>query len=214
LVIGLGVSMARAAPDHAGEARGGWVFKLGGAMLVAGLLTGAATAFGRSLRVRVSADGLSYRTAFGGASCRWEEIEEQRWQVVPNPEKERSPRPTRLYHLTCKGGRRITLDDSIGDFDALVEQEQQETARRQLPALLDRLRSGEVLHFGPFAATSAGVVCGGVALDWDDVTRADGEGGLVCFGRRGSWVSWGNVPATQVPNSHLLIALAREMGPR
>jgi hypothetical protein len=205
-----GYDRARAAASPAEGRSAGSVFVLSAGMFTVGAIGGVWLILAQSVRVRVAPDGLVYRSAGGAVACGWGDIEEQRWEERPRRGGPSPLEPTRLYHLRCRDGRRLALDDRISEFEALVGHVQHESSRCQLAGLIQRLRAGEVLHFGPFAATPAGVVYDGMTLGWPDVTGADDGSGFVSLSRRGAWLTWGNVPRARVPNGHLLVALARQ----
>jgi hypothetical protein len=207
VVLLAGVALARQAVSFEEERVARRVFFFGGIMFVVGGLVAGRAALVRGISVKITSEGLDYQGAWRKRSCRWDEVEETTWEVRKVSTKRQAFEPSRLFHLRCRNGQRISLDDRIPEFEVMIDCVLSELLRCLLPSYLERLRDGQTLTFGPFVVTRDGIDCQSTVIEWSQVERAWIREGTISLTKRGSWIDWGKKSVTEVPNAHLLIAL-------
>jgi hypothetical protein len=207
LVLILGISMAWQAATLEEEAAAQRAFLCGGLMFfIGGFIIGRA-ALVRGISVRLTNEGLEAQGPLRKRACRWDEVEETTWEMRKISTKQAELDPSRLFHLRCRNGRRISLDDRIPEFELMMDCVLNQLVRCLLPRYLERLRNGQTLAFGPFVVTRDGIDCQTTVVEWSQIERAWIREGIISLTKHGSWIDWGKKSVTEVPNAHLLIAL-------
>lgn len=97
----------------------------------------------------------------------------------------------------------------LADYAALAE----EVQRRSFPALwadaVRRFRDGRMLAFGKLEVSLFGLHHAGQVLPWPEVEKLSIAQGQLAVGQKRKWLPWATVkPAADVPNPHVLFALA------
>lgn len=97
----------------------------------------------------------------------------------------------------------------LADYAALAE----EVQRRSFPALwadaVRRFHDGRMLAFGKLEVSLLGLHHAGQILPWPEVGKLTIAQGQLAVSQKRKWMPWATIkPAADVPNPHLLFALA------
>lgn len=89
----------------------------------------------------------------------------------------------------------------------------EEVQRRSFPHLwadaAGRFRDGRMIAFGKLEVNLLGIAHGGQLLPWPEVEKLSIAQGQLAVSQRRKWLPWATVkPAADVPNPHVLFALA------
>ncbi len=104
----------------------------------------------------------------------------------------------------------VRIDDHIARRKTLGQLVQKETLKHMLPSTVAAFERGEIVDFGPLGISSEGLHNKHRVLPWSDLAdmKLDKKGSLT-VSQRGKWLNWLNVPANQIPNAHVLLALVK-----
>jgi hypothetical protein len=115
----------------------------------------------------------------------------------------------RRFRWLMADGREIVLPPELPDLDLVGPLLRRRLLRHRLPALAARLAAGETVTFGALLHLEPnGLVCRRTLLVWDELDEILVEENEVEVFARGLPHPWHTVPAAEVPNVALLIALA------
>lgn len=191
---------------------------VGGAVLVAGLLL-CATALRRSaVRVQIDPDGVTVLQGDQRQAFRWDEVAElyetelgsttDLWDFLTGWARGKQ----HMLTLVDKPGRTLELRNVVEDFPALAALVKRETLTRLLPAAQAACSAGEPLRFGPLTIDRQEVRFGDARLPWAEVESFTDTtwDGAVKVRKRGKFFTWASPPLSDVPNAHVLIAVAQE----
>jgi hypothetical protein len=188
---------------------------VGGVLAAAGLFLCASAFRLRGTRVLLGPRGLGLISAGQVETCLWDEVHVVRETVVASGGDNRplilawAKGEDHVVTLACADGRQLVLKNCVRNFPALVRLVQQHTLERLLPPELVRADAGEPLSFGRITIDPAGVRHGDARLNWDEVEAFQVEGGFVTVRQRGKWLAWLSVPVGEIPNAHVLAAVAK-----
>ena len=191
---------------------------LGGFGLGAGLLFAASTQRTRRVRVQVDPGGVSLFEEDRQQDCRWDDV-----AVVKETRRPRCPHEAdnfglmmawvkgenHMLTLVARVGNELVLKNVVQDFPALVDLVKQETLPRLLPAAQASFSAGEKLAFGRISVDQREVRLGDASLPWEEVDAFTAEKGVIQIRKREKWLVWAQEPVTDVPNAHILIAVAQ-----
>ena len=102
----------------------------------------------------------------------------------------------------------VHFGPALSEYAALAEDVQKRTFATLWPGVRDRFRDGERIVFGEVEADAAGLRHGGKLLAWREVKELAVAQGKLCIKQTGKWLPWALVSVGEVPNPHLLFALA------
>jgi hypothetical protein len=110
--------------------------------------------------------------------------------------------------IVRQDGRQLWLRD-LENLRGLGQRIQAELTRRRLPAAMEAFRAGYVVRFGrKLGVSQDGLHVGVKLVPWYEVTDINiREASYIRIGQAREVVSWSQLPASQVPNLHLLAAL-------
>lgn len=111
--------------------------------------------------------------------------------------------------LAGHAGNDFVVKKVVKDFPALVEYAKERTLPRLLAEAQSRFSNGEALTFGDLALDEQGLNCGAKSLSWTEIESLIASQGLIRMKKRGKRGNWNSVPVSDVPNSHVLIALVQ-----
>lgn len=160
--------------------------------------------------IAVHQNGL-HLVGIAGKSIRlgWDEIEAvyirgTRRQFFGRPISDR-------YALTLVTGegRSFHIPDRIADLDKLAETIRLRIEARLRSGIMAKIDRGEAVDFGPVAITTAGLRTGRRNWTWDDVDAIRIANGSLMIESGGSRVA---IPASEIPNTTLLLDLAARFG--
>jgi hypothetical protein len=161
-------------------------------------LIGHTAAVGGGELVRVHAGGLLDLRA-GPRAVRWDEIRSLTAVLRADGRVD--------HHMLCTAdGAMLTLGDSIGAVDQLVDEVRVRMIEHRGPALQARLSEGGAVRFGAIEARGDGLVLEGRRLPWAEVGDVDVEGQDLVVRTRSN-ERWAAVPLDHVPNAFLLADL-------
>lgn len=112
--------------------------------------------------------------------------------------------------VTRADGTAAQLGPALTNYDLLAEQVQRRTFEALWPALRARFLDGERLEFGPLEADHTGLRHEGKKLPWRELKELTVAQGKLSAKQTGKWLPWALVEVSDVPNPHLLFALAEE----
>jgi hypothetical protein len=187
------------------------------AALVASLILCATSLWRGNARVQIDRDGITLLDVEQRQTCRWDEVAElyetNLFSIQPNAYDLLTGWARGELHmltLVDKGGRRLELKNVVNGFPALVALVKRATLIRLLPAAQATFSDGEPMTFGPITIDRQEVRLGNARLPWAEVESVTVSGGDVKIRPRGKFFSWCAGNLGQVPNAHVLLALARE----
>jgi len=140
---------------------------------------------------------------------RWEDVN-RFWRVDgSNSDPHRFPGEG-IYQviLDRRDGRRFVFNESLSRFPAFSQLVREQTLRYMLPPALQAFDSEATIGFGDVSVNAEGIHCGQDMLQWDLFDRAEiSKGRLVLYSRNPRKL-FGRMDLSQVPNFHVLLALA------
>lgn len=110
------------------------------------------------------------------------------------------------YLLATADGVTMTLGDSVGGVEQLVDELRARMIEHKGPALQTRLAEGGAVRFGAIEARGEGLVLGERGLPWPEVGEVEVEGMDLVVRTRAN-ERWAAVPLDHVPNAFLLADL-------
>lgn len=117
-----------------------------------------------------------------------------------------------------KGGLTITREDGtsahfgpvLTDYDRLAEEVQKRTFAAVWPLVWKGFLDGKVIAFGDLELSRAGVRHAGKFLPWTEVKELTVAQGKFTIKQGGKWLPWVFLDVHDIPNPHVLCALAAE----
>jgi hypothetical protein len=159
------------------------------------------------LRVFVCADGLAPVRGTTVEVMRWGEINAVRRVRETEDRGHVLSSPAQLV-VVGRGGGEFVFNETVsrlGDLRRLVEGH---TLKLMLAPAVEAFESGAAIGFGDVHVSPAGLHCGPDTLPWDLFEHAEvSKGRLLLYGGNGRNL-FGIVGVAQVPNVHVLLALA------
>ena len=161
----------------------------------------------RGIRVFAFAQGLGRIQGESAEMLRWEDVTVVQRVSLTSSERSKM-QPSRKLILLANDGRTFELDDSLHGLHELRDLVEQQTLTHLFPPLLDLWEAGEDVSFGKLSATRDGLRFGDKTLPWAACEDIEVTGGQVTVKAQGAWLSFCKVPLHEVPNVHILLALA------
>jgi hypothetical protein len=188
----------------------------------AGLLAWAATQYlGRTSRLEVRPDEVSWVTAGRAGSAAWcdvrEVYREDTFLVMPGPvaSQQRSEWARRAHvRLLLADGSRVTFRQTLTNYNDLVDAILGYAAEAVFPAKLAETADGREAAFGAVSVGAAGVRVGGLLHPWAEVNYAVSEGWLCVAPAREEFEikDRREVRLSELPNFLVLLALMARVG--
>jgi hypothetical protein len=170
-------------------------------LLLSIVLIAHTSAVGGGELVRLHDGGILDLRA-GPRAVRWDEVESLTAVVAPNG--------SILRHvLRTTDGAQLSLGRSIAGVEDLVDVIRSRMLDHVAPAMRARIAEGGELHFGPLAASEAGIALGPRVIPWEDLEDVDAEAGeVVVRGTGGARLAVAQLE--DVPNAFLLAEIVHE----
>lgn len=175
------------------------------AFIVYALLRGRQT-------IRYHANGLVFVKGAAREVVLWDDIEALRG-CVPATWSETN---TTIFlggpmTIEMKDGRKVYPTFDTEDADALQHIIHDEVLKRLLPPALEAIEQGETLKFGPFEIDREGLTYKGQSLSWDALEKFSFTPDNLVVHQLVAKKPWADVRVDRVPNSNLLLELARRL---
>jgi hypothetical protein len=110
--------------------------------------------------------------------------------------------------LDRRDGRRFVFNESLSRFRSFSRLVKEQTLRHMLPPALQAFDSGATIGFGDVSVNAEGIHCGQDTLPWDLFDRAEIAKRRLILYSRNTKKLFGQMDLYQVPNFHVLLALA------
>jgi hypothetical protein len=167
----------------------------------------------RRLHAVVGSDGIALVENDAVSSCRWHEAQTVRESMLTGDAQTVLPATARgedhYFQIVCRDGKSLVFRNFLDDLQWLGQIIQHETLPYLLPPALAALKNGEVLSFGPLSLDVEGLSAETEKrLSWDEVQDVKITNGLLIVEQVGKWRSWFKNAIGQIPNAHVLLALA------
>lgn len=161
----------------------------------------------RKLSVQVYDDRLIRTKGSKSETVRWDEIQSV-WQAITNVQQYgRTVNTLYIYTLETANGKKMILSTEIVDIGSLGQIIQTEVVNRLLPKMMQSFNSGETVTFGTFSLNKRGITQGKKSLEWAEIEGATIDNGKITFKKQGKWFNWVNVPAAEIPNLFIFLAM-------
>lgn len=115
-----------------------------------------------------------------------------------------------VYRVRAEGRVIVELSDQFAESSALLDTLRRETASVAVPRLFEELRGGGRISIGPLALTEAHLEVRGAILPWAEIADVSIDGASLRV-RDYDDVERASVPVEQVPNAHVVVAVAEEL---
>ena len=99
---------------------------------------------------------------------------------------------------------------ALSDYAQLAEEVQKRTFVALWPGVRNRFRAGGSVSFGELEVKPAGLSHAGKLLPWREFKELTVAQNKLSIKQTGKWLPWALVELSDVPNPHLLFALAEE----
>ncbi|HEY7308330.1 MAG TPA: DUF6585 family protein [Gemmataceae bacterium] len=110
--------------------------------------------------------------------------------------------------LHRRDGRQFVFNESLSGFRSFSQLVREHTLRYMLPPALRAYEARATIGFGEISVSPEGIHCGRDTLPWDLFEQAEvSKGRLLLYSRNGRKL-FARVELAQVPNFHVLLALA------
>jgi hypothetical protein len=107
-------------------------------------------------------------------------------------------------------GVTVHFGPALTDYDMLAAEVQKRSFAHLWPAVWGRFLSGVIVAFGDLEATRVGLRHGGKFLPWLEVKEVAVAQGKLSVKQGGKWLPWVVLDVNDIPNPHVLFALAAE----
>lgn len=162
----------------------------------------------RGLRVLVFPTGIARIQADTVDVVRWEEITTVRRAILWEQDQEAPFGAGVQLSLETADGREYEFDDALSGLKELRKLVEQHTLPHLLHKALEAYEAGRDVSFGVVSASCRGLAYGGRNLPWAGYGAVETAKGLLHIKALGSGRSLCKIPLLEVPNVHVLIALA------
>jgi hypothetical protein len=112
--------------------------------------------------------------------------------------------------VTRGDGVAVEFGPALSDYDRLAVEVQRRTFAALWPAVRARFRAGDTLAFGELEVGAVGLMHAGKRLRWRELKELAVAQGKLSVKQVGKWLPWALIDVGDVPNPHLLFALADE----
>jgi hypothetical protein len=113
--------------------------------------------------------------------------------------------------LARDDGVTVHFGPALSDYDLLAAEVQKRVFAVAWPRVWAGFVEGRVIAFGDLEATRAGLRHAGKFLPWGDLKEIAVAQGKLSVKQGGKWLPWVILDVHEIPNPHLLFALAAEV---
>lgn len=194
--------------------REGWTFPIVLMVIALGILTGCGYVIYRTLnwphhRVKVFPAGLLNIKRKRFIVLYWGVVESV-WEKI-TIHRDKNPflpgRRTHVFTVQLKDGEKVVFTDNLHDVATLGEIIAAETARRLLPQALKKYNEGEVISFGNWSVSQAGLENGTKTLPWETIGKVQISNGIIAIKQHGKLLYAGLERAEEIPNLSVFLEL-------
>jgi hypothetical protein len=207
------LALATWGPPGKGGGVGLGVAKLAGVglfFLAAGVGMLARARHNSGLRVLVFEEGLARVQGGKVETLRWEDVNVVRRGVEVKSAGVTVRTPVYLV-LVGRDGRDLTFNEGLARLGELRALAEGHTLPHMLPAAREAIEAGEVVGFGALGVSREGLHSGLDLLAWEDFQGLEvGQALVSVYSRRSRW-AFCRADASEVPNAHVLAALAEQL---
>ncbi|WP_406727529.1 DUF6585 family protein [Streptomyces sp. GD-15H] len=118
---------------------------------------------------------------------------------------------TYVYRLSREDGTTLKVTDFYAQPERWGPAFQQEITRAQLPGLLAGLEQGRALTYGGLSVNLGGVATTKGSLTWPEIEKVEISQGFLVLRKSGKKLPWATVPAKEIPNLFLFLALVDQV---
>jgi hypothetical protein len=195
----------------AGHAAFGVVAVLGALFPAAGVAMLVSSYRDRGHRFEAYEDGLVEHRGGKTRRLRWEDVVSVTSDL--RPRDRRNPQavaPNQRHTIRARTGHELVFTDAIANCNFLLALVREKTLRHLLPWAQAQIDAGEVIEFGEFRASRAGISTEYQSIGWAQIEGTDvvDDFEVVIKGRGSTWMETRMV---NVPNMHVLFALVDRM---
>jgi hypothetical protein len=162
----------------------------------------------QGMRVFVCPEGIARIQGGKGRALRWDEIVTVQRVVKSSEEVGPGMTGMRQLNLTGSDGQSFSFNENLTGLRELRQLVEKLTLGHLLPAALKSLEENGSIQFGKIQVTREGVSHDSAVLCWDDYESAEVSQGELKVTARGTRKPFYKVLIENVPNSHVLFALA------
>jgi hypothetical protein len=184
------------------------IIAIGGFLILMAVMLVVRAVRNRGLRVLVFPEGLVRLWRGDGQSVFWNEVDKI-WKRKIDGHWARAWQGSLVLKIERYDGRTMEFDDSLPRLDNLSEIIHRETLPYLLPQAAEDFTSGRTIAFGKLRVDRAGLKHESISIPWGDVQEIRVDDSLVAVYKKGKWSRWCQVPIAEIPNLHVLLALAQ-----
>jgi hypothetical protein len=166
----------------------------------------------RGLEVLVCKNALVCMNPNSVQAVRWNEITGIRRVTLTSDETWGSLKPARQVIIDYGGKEPLIFDEMLENLSRVRDLVEQHTFDHLLASALEKLREGESVQFGPLSISQEGVRSGKSVLPWTDYGGVQADPQLVVMHYKGRDKPFCKLKTAEVPNIHVLPALADFFG--
>lgn len=190
-----------------------WSALLKGSIFGVGCLVAGVSAWSRSrsyrgLQVMVCTDGLVCLRNDGMQGIRWQDVRAVIRIAGPSGENSSTLEPSVQLIIERNNGTRLVLDETVKNLKELRKLVEEHTLDHLMAAALEQLRDGEAVAFGPATVSREGILAAKALLAWSMYGHGVVERGQVTIYDREHGKAFCKLNTAEVPNAHVLLALA------
>lgn len=159
-------------------------------------------------------NGMAYSDRKGVRAWRWEDFYNLTAAVTRHYTNGIYTGTTHNYTLVNKLGENLTLNDTFKEVESLYDHIEKNTFDLRYARVADAYNNGQPVSFGSAVAISktGGVKIGKKVYPWEEIEQvAINKGVLSVKKRGGGWFSGATVPASAVPNLHVLLSIINQI---
>ena len=181
---------------------------VGFAALAAGSAAWSRSRSYRGLQILVCTRGLIWMRPEGDEAIHWEAVTALRNITQSGHEVGGSLRPNYQFIIEHGAGKQIVLDETLHNLKHLREMVEERTLDYLLAPALEELREDVPVSFGPILVSPEGIRLKQKRLPWSHYGHGVAESGEVAIYDRDHGKAFCKVNMAEVPNVHVLLALA------
>jgi hypothetical protein len=166
----------------------------------------------RGLQILVCQRGLVWMRPNSAEGIPWDSIFSVYRLTRSNHEASGSLQPNLQFVIQYGAGRKLILDETLQSLDHLREIVEERTLDNLLAPALEQIRDGGLAPFGKVWISSEGLQFGKQLLPWSRFGHAVAEQGQLAVYDRDHNKVFCKVNLAEVPNVHVLLALAEFFG--
>jgi len=141
----------------------------------------------------------------------WQDVRGQYQNITEHYYNGAYTHTSHVYTVECVDGERVIFDDSLKNVTKLGEAVAREITRRELPAVRQEYKAGDLVSFGKLGVSRKGLTYGTYFLSWREVSGVRIHQGYVSVSKKGKWLNWCTIGAASIPNLFVFLALVDEI---